>query len=240
MPGRTALITGGSSGIGLAIARALAEDGFGLTLAARDAERLTAAAAELEGTGVAVETVVADVTREEDLRRLAAAHRRAHGRLDVLVNNAGGGVRGELAETSAAALDHVLAVNVRAPYLLTRECLPMLRAAGAEHGRALVVNVSSMAAKHPRPSISAYSAAKAALVGFSDAARAELAADGVRVTVLCPAYVATPMARGIEGVPRGEMLAPEDLAEAVRFLLEVSPACVVPELVLDRPGADPY
>jgi NAD(P)-dependent dehydrogenase (short-subunit alcohol dehydrogenase family) len=233
----TALVTGASSGIGLAIARVLAEEGHALTVAARRPDRLEAAAQELRDAGAQVDAVAADVADEDDVRRLVAAHADRHGRLDVLVNSAGVGVATPIAEAPTKRVDLQLAVNLRAVILLYRECAALLRAAGAEHRSALVVNLASVAGKRGQALLSTYSATKAGLVGFTQAMNQELVADGVRSVALCPAYVDTPMSDFIKGeIPADQMITTADVAEAVRFLLRLSPGCLVPEIVFERPG----
>jgi NAD(P)-dependent dehydrogenase (short-subunit alcohol dehydrogenase family) len=235
---RAALITGGSSGIGLAIARALGEDGYRLTISARRPDKLEAAAQQLrDGDGLDVEALPANMADEEEIRRLVAAHRDRCGRLDVLVNNAGLGIGGAVEEAETKKLDLQLNVNLRAVYLLARESIPMLKEAGAEHGKALMANTASYAGKHGQGWLAAYSATKFGVVGLSQALHKELARDGVQVTALCPGFVATPMTDWIEGqVPKEEMIQPEDIAEAIRFLLRTSRNCVVPEVQFVRPG----
>jgi NAD(P)-dependent dehydrogenase (short-subunit alcohol dehydrogenase family) len=234
---RAALITGGSSGIGLAIARVLGEEGYGLTLSARRPEKLEAAAEGLRADGLDVLAVPANVTEEEAIREVVAQHRERWGRLDVLINNAGLGIGAAVADTETKKLDLQLDVNLRAVYLVARESIPMLKEAGAEHGKALMVNTASIAGKHGQPFLPAYSATKFGVVGLSQALHKELIADGVQVTALCPAFVATPMTDWIEGeVPKEQMIQPEDIAESVRFLLKVSPACIVPEIQFLRRG----
>jgi short-subunit dehydrogenase len=113
----------------------------------------------------------------------------------------------------------------------------MLKEAGAEHGKALMVNTASIAGKHGQAFLPAYSATKFGVVGLSQALHRELMGDGVQVTALCPAFVATPMTDWVEGqVPKDQMIQPEDIAESVRFLLKVSPACIVPEIQFFRRG----
>jgi NAD(P)-dependent dehydrogenase (short-subunit alcohol dehydrogenase family) len=234
---RAALVTGGSSGIGLAIARALAEDGYGVTLSARKPDKLEAAADELRGADLEIESVPANMSNEEDIGRLAAAHRERFGRLDVLVNNAGLGIGAAIADTETKKLDLQLDVNLRAVYLMTREAIPMLKEAGAEHGKALIVNTASIAGKQGQGWLAAYSATKFGVVGLSQAMHKELAQDGVQVTALCPGFVATAMTDWVEGeVPKDQMIQPEDIAEGVRYLLRTSPNCIVPELQFIRPG----
>jgi NAD(P)-dependent dehydrogenase (short-subunit alcohol dehydrogenase family) len=126
MAARAALVTGGSSGIGLAIARALGEDGYGVTLSARRPDKLEAAAETLRADGVDVEAVPANMAEESDVVALVERHRERFGRLDVLVNNAGVGIGGAIAEQDTKKLDMQLAVNLRALFLATREALPLL------------------------------------------------------------------------------------------------------------------
>jgi NAD(P)-dependent dehydrogenase (short-subunit alcohol dehydrogenase family) len=236
MPKRAALVTGASSGIGLAIAQALAEDGYGVTVSARRPEKLEDAASGLSKAGFDVSPVTANIAKEDQIKALAAAHRDRYGRLDVLVNNAGIGIGSEVAEVETKRLDLQLDVNLRGAFLMTREAVPMLRESGREHGKALLVNMSSIAGKHGQPWLAAYSATKAALVALSQATQGEIEHDGVQVTAFCPGFVATPMTDWNQGVPKEEMIQPEDLAEAVRFLLRTSTHCLVPEMQFLRPG----
>ena len=147
MAERAALITGGSSGIGLAIARALGEDGYGVTISARRPDKLEAAAEGLRADGIDVLSVPAMMTEEEQIVALFGAHRERFGRLDVLVNNAGVGIGEAMHEITAKKLDIQIGANLRGLILATREGLPMLKQAGAEHGKALIVNTASIAGK---------------------------------------------------------------------------------------------
>jgi NAD(P)-dependent dehydrogenase (short-subunit alcohol dehydrogenase family) len=235
--GRAALVTGASSGIGLAIARALGHDGYRLTVSARRPEKLEDAAGALAGDGLEVNAVAANMADEDDVRAVAQAHRDRYGRLDVLINNAGIGIGGAIAEHETKKLDMQLGVNLRGVYLMTRECIPLLKEAGGEHRKALIVNISSIAGKYGQGWLAAYSATKAGVVGLTQATHKELAGEGVQATAFCPGFVATAMTDWVqEQVPKDEMIRPEDLAEAVRFLLRTSPACMVPEVQFVRPG----
>ena len=239
MAERAALVTGGSSGIGLAIARALAEDGYGVTVSARRPEKLDAAVEGLRADGIDVHSVPANVANEEEIVALIASHRERFGRLDVLVNNAGVGIGQTIGEVVTKHLDMQLAVNLRAAIIATREAAPLLREAGGEHGKALVVNTASIAGKSGEGWLSVYSATKAGLVGFSQATQKELGGDGIQVTALCPAFVDTAMTEWArEHVDPQEMIRPEDIAEAVRFLLRTSRWCLVPEIVFTRHGQE--
>jgi NAD(P)-dependent dehydrogenase (short-subunit alcohol dehydrogenase family) len=239
MPDRAALVTGASSGIGLAIADLLGEEGFGLTVAARRPDKLTAAAEELRGKGYDVEEVAANLTAEDEVQRVVAAHRERFGRLDVLVNSAGIGVGAPLADVQTKRVDMQLDLNLRAIILFYRECAELLKAAGAEHRNALVINLSSIAGKGGAGWLSVYAATKAAVIGWTQSMNQELANDGIKSVALCPGFVDTPMTEFIkEQVKADEMISTQDIAEAVRFLLRTSPYCLVPEIVFQRPGAD--
>jgi NAD(P)-dependent dehydrogenase (short-subunit alcohol dehydrogenase family) len=237
MPDRAALVTGASSGIGLAIARMLGEEGYGLTLAARRPDKLSAAADELREAGFDVEHVAANMGDEEGIVAVVAAHRERWGRLDVLVNNAGVGVGAALADIATKRVDLQLDVNLRAVILFYRECADLLRAAGAEHRNALVVNTSSISGKSGQPWLSVYSATKAAVIGWTQAMNKELAAEGIKSVALCPGFVDTNMTEFVrEQIKPEQMIQPEDISEAVRFLLRLTPNCRVPEIVFERPG----
>ncbi len=237
MADRAALVTGGSSGIGLAISRALAEDGYSVTVSARRPDKLEAAVEGLAADGLEVTAAPANVASEEEVAGLLAGHRERYGRLDVLVNNAGVGVGGALEEVETKKLDMQLDVNLRSYVIATREALPMLKQAGGEHGKALIVNTASIAGKGGQGWLAVYSATKAGVIGLSQAAQAELGKDGIQVTALCPAFVDTPMTEWVQGqVKPEEMIQPEDLAETVRLLLRTSRFCLIPEVVFSRPG----
>jgi NAD(P)-dependent dehydrogenase (short-subunit alcohol dehydrogenase family) len=234
---RAAIVTGASSGIGLAIARVLGEEGFALTMAARRAEKLDAAVQGLAGDGFDVQGVAANVSDEADIKKVVDAHRQRYGRLDALVNNAGVGVGSPVGEIETKRLDMQLDINLRSIVLFYRECVPMLREAAGEHKNALVVNTSSISGKRGEAWLSVYSATKHGVVGWTEAMNKELGAEGIKSTALCPAFVDTPMTDFVkEHVPAEDMIRPEDIAEAVRYLLKVSPACVVPEMMFVRPG----
>ena len=237
MPDRAALVTGASSGIGLAIAGMLGEEGYGLTVAARRPEKLSAAVAELRDAGCDVEEVAGNMSDEADIQRVVAAHRDRWGRLDVLVNNAGVGIGAAVGETVTKKIDLQLGVNLRAVILCYRECAELLRAAGAEHRNALVVNTASISGKSGQPWLSVYSATKAAVIGWTQAMNKELNGDGIKSVALCPGFVDTPMTEFVrEQVKPEQMIRPQDISEAVRFLLRTSPNCVVPEIVFQRSG----
>ena len=234
---RAAIVTGASSGIGLAIAKVLGEEGYGLTVAARRPEKLDAAAQGLTAEGFEVHAIAANVSDEAEIQRVVATHQERYGRLDVLVNNAGVGIGAAVADIDTKRLDMQLGINLRSIILFYRECMPMLRQAAVEHKNVLVVNTSSISGKHGEAWLSVYSAAKHGVVGWTEAMNKELGAEGIKSTALCPAFVDTPMTDFVKGqVPADEMIRPEDIAEAVRYLTKISPACIVPEMMFVRPG----
>ncbi|HEV7807142.1 MAG TPA: SDR family oxidoreductase [Solirubrobacteraceae bacterium] len=237
MADRAAIVTGASSGIGLAVARMLAEEGHAVTMAARRPGKLERAYDELRADGLEVQRVTANVGDEDDIRRVVAAHRDAYGRLDVLMNNAGIGIGAPIGELNTKRLDIQLATNLRSIPLFYREALPLLTAAGAEHRNALVLNTSSLAGKQGEAWLSVYSATKFGVVGFTQSMNRELSALGIKSTALCPAFVDTDMTAFVrDHVAPEAMIQTSDLVSAVRMLLTLSPGCVVPEIVFQLPG----
>jgi NAD(P)-dependent dehydrogenase (short-subunit alcohol dehydrogenase family) len=234
---RAALITGASSGIGLAIARILGEEGYALTVSARRPEKLEAAAEGLRGEGFEVASAAANMASEEDLVAVFERHREAYGRLDVLVNNAGVGIGAPMEEIQTKYLDMQLGVNLRALIVGTREGLPLLREAGADHGKALILNMASIAGKGGQAWLSVYAATKAAVINFTQSTQREVGTAGIQCTAFAPGFVDTPMTEFAKAqVPAEQMIRPEDIGEAVRFLLRTSRNCHVPEIVFTRPG----
>jgi NAD(P)-dependent dehydrogenase (short-subunit alcohol dehydrogenase family) len=222
---KAALVTGGSSGIGLAIARMLRDEDYGVMLAARNPDRLAAAATEL-----GAECVAANVADEDDCQRIVAEHRARFERLDVLVNSAGVGVAGRIEDLETKHWDLQLNVNLRSAFLVTRFALPLLK---QSHG--IVVNLASIAGTMPAPGLAAYGAAKAGLISLTRSLNAEHGDDGVRATAICPGFVDTPMAAWT-GMPSEEMIQPEDCAEVVRALLRLSPRARIPQVIIERLG----
>ena len=222
---KSALVTGGSSGIGLAIARALRGEGYDLTLAARKVERLEAAGVELEAA-----TMPVDVRDEDACRALVEAHVGRFGGLDVLVNSAGVGIAGTIGDLTTKAWNLQQDVNLRGTFLMTREALPHLRAA-----RGYVLNLASIAGTVATPGLAGYGASKAAVIAFTRSLIREEADNGVRATALCPGFVDTPMAAWT-GLAGEEMIQPEDCAELALALLRLSPAARVPVVVVERGG----
>jgi NAD(P)-dependent dehydrogenase (short-subunit alcohol dehydrogenase family) len=223
---RSALVTGGSSGIGLALARMLLEEGFTVTLASRTRAKVEAAAAEL-GCG----WIEADVAQAEDCERVVAEHVERCGGLDVLVNSAGIGIASRLEDAQVRHIDRQLNINLRGLLLVTRAAIPHLRVADS----GWIVNLSSVAGTAPVPVLPVYAATKAAVISITHTLNADLEGDGIRALALCPGFVDTPMAE-YSGLASDEMIRPEDCAEVVRMCLRLSPRASIGEVVIRRVG----
>jgi len=227
LSGTVAVVTGGSSGIGLAVARAFRERGMGVAMAARGRERLEKAARELGEGALAVPTDVAEAGQAEALLARAEDY---FGGVDVLVNNAGiGGAWGPVDGIDPADWDRVQATNVRGAFLCARAAWPRFKRRGGGY----VFNIGSVAGKEGFADGSAYSASKFALAGLSESLREEGIPFGIKVTAICPGYVATPMVDKAP-VPAAEMLRPEDVAATCLYLMSLSRMASVPEVVLRR------
>jgi short-subunit dehydrogenase len=221
----SALITGGSSGIGLAIARALREDGYELTLVARRPEPLEKAAAQLDALAVA-----ANLGDADECVRVVAAHAERYGGMDVLVNSAGIGVGGTFAEQDTKKIALQLDVNLRATLVITRESLQHLRVS-----RGQVITLASIAGTIPTPGLAVYGATKAALIAWTTSLNREEAEHGIRATAISPGFVATRMTEWT-GLPDEEQISPDDIVALVRAVLSLSPMARVPNIVVERLG----
>jgi NAD(P)-dependent dehydrogenase (short-subunit alcohol dehydrogenase family) len=222
----SALVTGGSSGIGLAIAHMLRGEGYDLTLVSRTKEKIEAAAAELGAFAIA-----ANMGDEEDCIRVVAEHRDRFGGLDVLVNSAGIGIAGTVETLQTKHIDLQLGVNLRGLLLVSREAIPLLK-----ESRGWIVNLASIAGTTPTPGLTVYGATKAAVIALTRSQNAELDADGVRAVAICPGFVDTPMAQW-SGLSAQEMIQPADCAEIVRMCLRLSPRARIPQVIVERVGS---
>ncbi|HST15241.1 MAG TPA: SDR family oxidoreductase [Gaiellaceae bacterium] len=221
----SALVTGGSSGIGFAIARMLRDEGYDITVASRTRERIEAAAAEL-----GAHAVTANMGSEEDCVRAVDEHRDRFGGMDVLVNSAGLGIGGKVESLQAKHIDLQLGVNLRGLLLVTREAIPLLR-----ESKGWVFNLASIAGTAPTPGLTVYGATKAAVIALTRSQNLELEPAGVRAVAICPGFVDTAMAEW-SGLAADEMITTEDCAEVVRMCLRLSPNARIPQIVIERVG----
>jgi 3-oxoacyl-[acyl-carrier protein] reductase len=238
---RSALVTGASRGIGLGIASRLAEQGYDLTITARDAGVLESIAADLTSLGAStVWPVAADLADRGAPERIVHQHREAYSSMDVMVLNAGVGTAGSIGDYSMNRFDKTVDVNLRAPFALLQLALPLLRAGAlASRGRgAKVIALSSLTGVHAEAGLAAYGATKAAMLSLVETLNAEESAHGVSGTAIAPGYVETDMSAWIQDtIPADTMIRVSDIVELVDGVLRLSSRAVVSAVVVTRAGA---
>ena len=245
----TALITGGTSGIGLATAELLGEQGYRVFVCSRHAEDVDNVRDKLRGRGLAVDGVRADVTDPGDVADLVRAAVDAHGPIDLLVNNAGRSGGGVTAELADELWDAVLATNLTSVFRVTREVLTQGGMLERRSGR--IVNIASTGGKQGVVFGAPYSAAKHGVVGFTKAVGLELAASGITVNAVCPGYVETPMAQRVRSgyaehwgvsteavqerfeakIPLGRYATPQEVAGLVAYLAGPAAAAITAQAI---------
>ncbi|MBF6354900.1 SDR family oxidoreductase [Nocardia higoensis] len=237
---RSALVTGGSRGIGAEVANRLAAEGYHLTIAARTAETLEQTAERLRAEhGVEVQPVVARMNDLDEVRALAAAHGDRFGGLNALVLSAGTGTAGAVADMPAKTYERMLDVNFRAPITLVQAALPLLRKSAAEDVArgAKIIALASITGVVGEAGLAAYGATKAALVSLCETVSLEESAGGVSATAISPGYVDTDMtAWKRDELTPSTMLTTGDVAEMVLAITRLSRNAVVPNIVLSRAG----
>jgi 3-oxoacyl-[acyl-carrier protein] reductase len=233
LEGNIALITGASRGIGLAIARKLAQLGARLSLCARDAARLESAGADLRRNGFDSLTMVADVTHSNEIQKLVERTHRELGPIDILINNAGIGRFGPAHQMSEADWDAVLDTNLKSVFLVTRAVVPGM----IERKRGHVVNISSLAGKNAFAGGGIYCASKWGLMGLTTCMAEDLRAHNIRVSAVCPGSVATDFSPHT-GRDTSKLLQPEDVAHAVATIVTQAPQSFISEIDL-RPTQKP-
>jgi len=231
LKGKVALVTGGSSGIGLAITRVLLEAGMHVAICGRDKDRLRKAEKALKEYGKNLIVMSVDVSNKPQVKKWVKASLDRAGRVDVLVNNAGVARWAEVENITDEHLDYQLNVNLRGPLYCSQSVLPCMK----EQRNGYIINISSVCGKFGFAGTAAYSASKFGLMALSDSLREEGAAHNIKVTAICPGYVATPMVTDAP-VPLDEMIRPEDIASTVLFLLNLSEYAAIKEIVITRKG----
>ena len=230
--GKVALVTGGSRGIGLAIATSLAAEGVKVSVTGLNDANLSAAKSKIESAGPSsVETLHADVRRYEDIERAINATVGRFGGLDILVNNAGVGTFANVADMTPAQWSEVIDTNLTGVFNACHAAIPRLR----ERGGGFIINISSLAGKNAFVGAAAYCASKSGLNAFSEALMQEVRYDNIRVSYVMPGSVATGFSGGDESRGADWKIAPEDVAEVVRDLLRHHPRSL-PSRVEIRPS----
>ncbi|MBT3266652.1 SDR family oxidoreductase [Candidatus Poribacteria bacterium] len=230
--GRVAVVTGASSGIGAAVARQLASEGWAVALAARTESRLRAVADAIQDNGHSSLAVPTDVTDAAQVAALFDAVDSAYGRVDALINSAGMSTGGEIADTDVDAWWDTMDVNVRGTYLCSRAALRCMLPAGDGH----VINVLSVASETAFAGASAYCASKAAALMFTKVMAAEVRERGVRVTAILPGATDTPLWDDMGFRPaREDMMPTERVAETISFVLSQPRTAVVDQVQVMPP-----
>jgi NAD(P)-dependent dehydrogenase (short-subunit alcohol dehydrogenase family) len=232
---KVAIVTGGGRGIGRAIALALSRAGARVVLAARSEPELRAVAEEIRGRDGDALVLPTDVTRDEDMERLVERTLKEWGSIDILVNNAGWGKTAPVVNSKIEEVDRTLQVNLRATMMMTRLVLPAL----LEKKGGAVINIGSISGKAGSANTAAYSASKFGVIGFTQSLFEEVREHGVKVSVILPGFVDTPLIPPNKRLDRGKMIQPGDVAETVLFVLSLPPTSCPVEITI-RPQQTPY
>jgi 3-oxoacyl-[acyl-carrier protein] reductase len=233
--GKVSLVTGAGRGIGRAVALMLAKCGCRVVLCARTVEQLQAVEREIRDHHGAAFAIPADLTDDAAVKKLAAETRRIFGSVDILINNAGWGKRAPVTKANIDDWDQTFRLNLRAPMLLARELLPDMIAKGA----GAVINIGSVSGKTGEANGAAYSASKFGMIGFSQSLYEEVREHGIKVSVILPGFVDTPLIPPNRQLDRSKMIQPSDIADAVYYVL-ISAATCCPVEITVRPQRTPY
>jgi 3-oxoacyl-[acyl-carrier protein] reductase len=237
LAGKVAIVTGASRGIGRAISVALAEEAATVVLAARSIQAMQKTAEQVTTAGGQARTVHVELTEEQSIRNLIQVTGEKLGRLDILVNNAGVTHSAELQQTSTKDWQRCISINARAPFILCREALPLLKKSQAAH----IINIASVVGVKGYPLQSAYTASKHALRGMTISLAEELRGSNIRVHLLCPGGVDTDMVDSVRpDIAKDELIKPREIAELVLYLVTHKGNAVVDELRIRRATSSPW
>jgi 3-oxoacyl-[acyl-carrier protein] reductase len=237
LAGKVAIVTGASRGIGRAISVALAQEAATVVLAARSIPELQKTAEQATEAGGTAEIVPTELTKEESIKKLVKVTGGKFGRLDILINNAGVTHSAELEQTSTKDWEHCISVNARAPFILCREALSLLRKSQA----AYIINIASVVGVKGYPLQSAYTSSKHALRGMTISLAEELKGSNIRVHLLCPGGVNTDMVGSVRpDIPKEDLIEPEEIAELVLYLVTHKGNAVMDELHIRRTASTPW
>ena len=232
---KVALVTGAGRGIGKAVALSLAKLGCRVVLTARTAAQLTEVQQEIQRAGGAAIAVPTDLTRDEDIDTLVRESQREFGAVDILINNAGWGKRASVVRAKIEDWDQTLCVNLRAPMILAQKLLPAMIA----KGEGAVINIGSVSGKSGEANGAAYSASKFGLIGFTESLYEEVREQGIKVAVILPGFVDTPMIPPVKHLDRSKMIQADDVAQTVLYILN-APVTACPVEITIRPQRTPY
>jgi len=237
LAGKVAIVTGASRGIGRAISLALAKEAATVVLAARAIDKLKETARLVTAAGGKAHIIPTELTDEQSIKNLVKVTGERFGRLDILVNNAGITHSAELEETSTEDWDRCFNVNARAPFILCREALPLLKKAKA----AYIINIASVVGVKGYPLQSAYTASKHALRGMTISLAEELKGSNIRVHLLCPGGVDTELVQKVRpDIKKQDLMQPEEIAELLLYLVTHKGNAVIDELHIRRAASDPW
>jgi 3-oxoacyl-[acyl-carrier protein] reductase len=235
LAGKVAIVTGAGRGIGRAISLALSRAGARVALAARSEAELRAVAEEIRSHDGDALILPTDVTRDDEIERLVKQTETEWGAIDVLVNNAGWGKTAPVIHGTTGDWDRTFQINLRAPMILSRLVLPKM----IERKSGAIVNIGSISGKAGSANTAAYSASKSGLIGFTQSLFEEVREYGIKVAVILPGFVDTPLIPQTKRLDRTKMIRPEDVADAVLFIL-LSPTNSCPVEITVRPQQSPY
>jgi 3-oxoacyl-[acyl-carrier protein] reductase len=232
---KIAVVTGAGRGIGRAVAINLAQSGCRVILTARTPAQLEKVQQEILALGGEAIFIAADLTRDEEIDRLFEESNRRWQPADILINNAGWGKRAPVVKARHEDWDQTFRLNIRAPMILAKSVLPKM----IEKGEGAVINIGSISGKTGEANGAAYAASKFGLIGFTQSLYEEVREHGIKVAVILPGFVDTPLIPPNPRLDRSKMIQPADVAQAVHYILTSPPTCCPVEITL-RPQKSPY